>query len=126
MKHPGTQRGPRVGPGAPLLSVSIRLRYGHPVAYQWVPYVISIGNVASFLFALRGLRLLGSISLLSAQAIFVCYAALTGQPGFLFQNVLMIGSALYGILVSWRGRRRPEPELASPADEFPASWADHG
>jgi uncharacterized iron-regulated membrane protein len=96
------------------------------VAYQWVPYVISIGNVASFLLALRGLKLSGSISLLAAQALFVVYADLTGQPGFLFQNVLMIGSALYGIIAWWRKRPRPEPARSEVVDEFPASWADQG
>lgn len=96
------------------------------VAYTWVPYVISVGNVASFLLALRGLKLGGSVSLLAAQILFLAYAALTGQPGFLFQNVLMIGSALYGILVWWRGRPHPDPERVDAADEFPASWTDHG
>lgn len=96
------------------------------MAYTWVPYVISIGNVASFLLALRGLKLWGSVSLLAAQTVFVAYAALTGQPGFLFQNVLMIGSALYGVSVWWRARPRPDPVCPDPVDEFPASWIDHG
>lgn len=96
------------------------------MAYSWVPYVISIGNVASFLLALRGLKLGGSVSLLAAQTVFVVYATLTGQPGFLFQNILMIGSALYGILAWWRARPTPSPEPVTLANEFPASWADHG
>lgn len=90
----------------------------------WFPFVISAGNASSFLLSSFRRPLPGAGVLFVTQALFIAYSTMTGQYGFYVQNVVMMVAA---VLVVCRLRpRRQTTEIADVADEFPASWADHG
>jgi len=70
----------------------------------WVPWLLAAGNVSSAFCTGKGLNA-GWVLLVLTQLAFILYAVLTGQPGFLLQNVAMIAIGVYNF-VKWRKRRK--------------------
>lgn len=68
----------------------------------WVPWLLAFGNVLSALLVGKGQRK-GWVVMMLTQPAFVCYALLTGQPGFMLQNVAMQTIASHNYL-SWSAR----------------------
>lgn len=70
----------------------------------WVPWLLAAGNVSSAFCTGKGLNA-GWVLLVLTQMAFILYAVITGQPGFLLQNVAMIAIGVYNFL-KWRKRRK--------------------
>jgi hypothetical protein len=70
----------------------------------WVPWLLAAGNVSSAFCTGKGLNA-GWVLLVLTQMAFILYAVITGQPGFLLQNVAMIAIGVYNF-VKWRKRRK--------------------
>jgi len=68
----------------------------------WVPWLLAFGNVLSALLVGRGKRSGWGVMMVTQPA-FVAYALITGQPGFMLQNIAMQGIASKNYL-TWSSR----------------------
>lgn len=83
---------------------------------SWVPYLLAAGNVGSALCTGRKLTV-GWPLLIVTQVGFVAYALVTGQYGFIFQNIAMAAIGAY----NWRKWKRPEADKVEPKTLEPSS-----
>ena len=74
---------------------------------DWVPWALAAGNATSALLTGKG-KLAGWPVLAATQLAFIAYAFATNQVGFILQNVVMIGIAVYNAWL-WT---RPKSEFA--------------
>jgi len=70
-------------------------------------YVIAVGNAGSLLLTGAGNKW-GFPVLITAQVVFIWYTLVTGQPGFLVHNVIMIIIATQAF---WRWDRLGPPMI---------------
>ena len=75
-----------------------------PSLTEWGPYVLAAGNVGSLILTRAGEKF-GFVLLLLAQAFFIWYAGVTGQSGFILQNLVM-GAVAVDSWVRW-SRKTP-------------------
>lgn len=74
---------------------------------QWVPWVLASGNIASAVLTGRR-RLSGWTVLAATQLLFIAYAVLTAQWGFLPQNIAMTTVAVINHR-TWSRQDRANP-----------------
>jgi len=82
---------------------------------QWVPWLLAAGNVSSAFCTGKGLNA-GWVLLVLTQLGFIVYAVMTGQPGFLLQNVAMIAIGVYNFM-KWRRKERREQDEGGRSEE---------
>jgi len=82
---------------------------------QWVPWLLAVGNVSSAFCTGKGLNA-GWVLLVLTQLGFIVYAVMTGQPGFLLQNVAMIAIGVYNFM-KWRRKERREQDEGGRSEE---------
>jgi len=82
---------------------------------QWVPWLLAAGNVSSAFCTGKELNA-GWVLLVLTQLGFIVYAVMTGQPGFLLQNVAMIAIGVYNFM-KWRRKERREQDEGGRSEE---------
>jgi hypothetical protein len=82
------------------------------IALVVTPYVLSVGNLYA-MWATRKGRPVGWAILAFVQALFLVYSIVTGQYGFLPQNVAAIVLAS----ANWRAWRRASITITEPSTE---------